>query len=129
MATIKIKKSNTAGAVPTLIDGEIAINQNDQILFYRNQLGVLQKFAFNSIYTTIDFGVTPINEKTFNIINANCLPTSKIEIMQFFQNQNEENFGNNLDLFTECLTGSFNIIAVSREPFSRGIFNIKYKLV
>ena len=83
----------------------------------------------NTVYTTINFGVTPINEKTFNIINANCFPTSKIEIMQFFQNQSEENFGNDLDLFTECLTGSFNIIAVSREPFSRGIFNIKYKIL
>lgn len=78
---------------------------------------------------TIDFGIIPINEKSFNIVDANCTTTSKIDISQYFISQIEENFGNNLDLFTECLNGSFNIIAVSKEPFSRGIFNIKYIII
>jgi hypothetical protein len=81
------------------------------------------------IYTTINFGTTPINEKSFNIVDANCTTNSTIDISQFFKTQTEENFGVNLDLFTECLNGSFNIIAVSPEPFSKGIFNIKYRIL
>jgi hypothetical protein len=83
----------------------------------------------NTVYTTINFGINPINEKSFNIVDANCTTTSKIDISQYFISQTEENFGVNLDLFTECLNGSFNIIAVSKEPFSRGVFNIKYNIL
>ena len=43
MATIQIKKSNTALAVPlSLLEGELAINQKDKKLFYRNDLGQIQ---------------------------------------------------------------------------------------
>ena len=83
----------------------------------------------NTVYTTINFGTNPINEKSFNIVDVNCTTTSKINISQYFISQTEENFGVNLDLFTECLNGSFNIIAVSKEPFSRGVFNIKYNIL
>ena len=76
--------------------------------------------------TTINFGTRPINEKTFNIIDNDCTITSIIDINQYFISQIEENFGVVLDLFTECFNGNFNIIAVSKEPFSKGIFNIKY---
>ena len=76
--------------------------------------------------TTINFGTSPINEKTFNIIDNDCTITSIIDINQYFISQIEENFGVVLDLFTECFNGNFNIIAVSKEPFSKGIFNIKY---
>lgn len=79
--------------------------------------------------TTIDFGINPINEKTFNIVDVNCTTTSKININQYFISQTEENFGVALDLFTECFNGNFNIIAVSKEPFSKGIFNIKYTIL
>ncbi|WP_264522127.1 hypothetical protein [Flavobacterium sp. N1994] len=38
--TIKIKRSNTTGTVPSsLADGEIAINQKDKLLFYRDDAG------------------------------------------------------------------------------------------
>ena len=83
----------------------------------------------DSTIQTINFGTIPINEKSFNIVDANCTTTSKIDISQYFISQTEENFGNKLELFTECLNGSFNIIAVSKEPFSRGIFNIKYIII
>jgi hypothetical protein len=47
---IKIKRSNTAGVVPTtLVDGEIAINQADKKLFYRDSLGVVQSFSLVKI--------------------------------------------------------------------------------
>ncbi len=40
---IKIKRSNTPGVVPaTLEDGELAINQADKILFYKDNLGVIR---------------------------------------------------------------------------------------
>jgi hypothetical protein len=82
-----------------------------------------------TIYTTINFGTNPINEKSFNVVDVNCTTNSTIDISQFFKTQTEENFGVTLDLFTECFNGSFNIIAVSTEPFSRGIFNIKYNIL
>ena len=83
----------------------------------------------NNITQIIDFGIKPINEKTFNIVDVNCTTTSKININQYFISQTEENFGVALDLFTECFNGNFNIIAVSKEPFSKGIFNIKYTIL
>lgn len=82
-----------------------------------------------AIFTNIDFGTSPINEKSFNIVDANCTTTSKIDIGQYFISQSEENFGVVLDLFTECLDGSFNIIAVSKSFEERGIFNIKYTIL
>jgi hypothetical protein len=85
--------------------------------------------ATKIVYETVDFGDKPLNEKSFNIVDANCTTTSKINISQYFFSQNKENFGVLLDLFTECLDGSFNVIAVSKEPFSRGIFNIKYSIL
>ena len=80
----------------------------------------------NAVLITIDFGTTPINERIFNIVNPLCTTVSNIEISQIFKTQSEENFGVTLELFTECLNGSFNITAVSTEPFSRGVFNLKY---
>lgn len=82
-----------------------------------------------TVFTTIDFGTNPINEKSFNIVDANCTATSKIDISQYFISQTEENFGVYIDLFTECLTGSFNIIAVSKGFEEKGIFNIKYTIL
>jgi hypothetical protein len=105
-------------------------------ILYAERVGIGGKITVNdiitlnnTIFTTIDFGTVPINEKSFNIVDVNCTTTSKIDISQYFISQTEENFGEYLDLFTECLNGSFNIIAVSREPFSRGIFNIKYNIL
>lgn len=44
MATIKIRRSTTAGAVPSsLVTGEIAINEADGALFYRNSSGVVTR--------------------------------------------------------------------------------------
>ncbi len=42
MATIKIRRSTTASAVPTsLVTGEVAINEADGILYYRNSGGTV----------------------------------------------------------------------------------------
>ncbi len=47
---IKIKRSNISGVVPaTLVDGEIAINQADKKLFYRDSSGVVQSFILVKI--------------------------------------------------------------------------------
>lgn len=44
--TIKIKRSSTAGVVPaTLQDGELALNQADKLLFYKDNLGVIRSFS------------------------------------------------------------------------------------
>jgi hypothetical protein len=82
------------------------------------------------VYTTIDFGNNPINEKSFTITDSNCLTTSKIDIDTYYKSQIEENFGVQLDLFTECFNGSFNIVAIARYPVYevKGQFNIKYKI-
>lgn len=109
--------------------------QRNDVL-YAERIGICGKVTVEDILKvgapnliTINFGVNPINQKSFNIIDANCNATSKIDIDQYFISQTEENFGVQLQLFTECLNGSFNIIAISQEPFSRGIFNIKYNIL
>lgn len=92
---------------------------------------VEQDFALGlaTVFTSINFGVNPINEKSFNVVDVNCTTTSKIDISQYFISQTEENFGVSLELFTECFNGNFNIIAVSRNIEEVGIFNIKYKIL
>ena len=43
--TIKIKRSNVSGVVPTTLqDGELALNQADKILFYRDNQGTIRNF-------------------------------------------------------------------------------------
>lgn len=129
---VKILWTKITGHVPSaLVDGQIAINQKDKKLFYPDENGAIQSYSLIdfSSFASIDFGVTPINEKSFNIIDANCTVTSKIEISQYFISQTEENFGVYIDLFTECFEGNFNLIAVSRSKKERGIFNIKYTIL
>ena len=46
--TIKIKFSNTAAAVPTLVDGEVAVNQADRLFYYRDNGGVVRSKTLNS---------------------------------------------------------------------------------
>lgn len=41
---VKIKRSDSTGNVPTLVSGEIAINQKDKKLFFLDDLGVVQSF-------------------------------------------------------------------------------------
>lgn len=130
---VKIFWSKITGHVPAeLVDGQIAINQKDKKIFYPDESGTVQEFSLTNkqpTFTTINFGSNPINQKTFNIIDTNCTTTSKIDISQYFIAQTEENFGVIIDLFTECLNGSFNIIAVSKGIEERGIFNIKYTIL
>jgi hypothetical protein len=130
---VKILWSKITGHVPSsLVDGQIAINQKDKKLFYPDENGVVQNYSLVHnpiVFTSIDFGTKPINEKIFNITDVNCTSTSKIEIGQYFLSQTEENFGVELELFTEPFNGNFNIIAISTEPFSRGSFNIKYSIL
>lgn len=46
MATIKIRRSTTAGAAPTsLVTGELAINEADGALFYRNSGGTVSRLV------------------------------------------------------------------------------------
>lgn len=127
---VKILWSKVLGNVPSLlVDGQIAINQRDRRLFYPDGNGVIQSYSLVEsaiVFTSVDFGGKPINERIFNIINPLCTINSNIEISQVFKTQTEENFGVRLELFIECFNGNFNIIAVSSEPFSRGIFNLKY---
>jgi hypothetical protein len=48
MATIKLKRSATPGNVPTLSDGEFAINTADEILYYRNAAGTVKGMSLPS---------------------------------------------------------------------------------
>jgi hypothetical protein len=48
-STIQIKRSSTAGNVPsTLQDGELAINEADEVLFYKNVGGIIQRMSLPS---------------------------------------------------------------------------------
>jgi hypothetical protein len=61
--TITIKYSNTAGHVPTLADGEIAINQVDHKLYWRDSSGVVQSKTLNAEQAAL---VSGTNIKTIN---------------------------------------------------------------
>jgi hypothetical protein len=62
--TLKIKRSNTTASVPVLVDGEIAINQRDGKLFYRNHLGVVQEFSLTRTHL---HPPTPISTNTIAV--------------------------------------------------------------
>jgi len=48
MATVRIKRSNTSGAVPaSLADGELAVNQNDGKLFFRTTAGGVASLTYS----------------------------------------------------------------------------------
>ena len=52
MPTIQLKRSATTGHVPaSLAAGEVAINEADSKLFYRNPLGTVVNFALGLINT------------------------------------------------------------------------------
>lgn len=85
-----------------------------------------QNGSLNPNYITINFGTQPINEKNIVVFDQLCTINSKIDISQIFISQREENFGVKLDLFIETQDGYFTVNAISTEPFSKGIFNLKY---
>lgn len=53
MSTIQIKSSLTGGNVPSaLLDGELAINEVDELLFYMNSSGVIRGVSFDPVAGT-----------------------------------------------------------------------------
>lgn len=52
-ATVKIKRSNTAAAVPTVVTGELAINQADKVLYVGDAAGAALPIA--GLFTTQSF--------------------------------------------------------------------------
>ncbi len=63
MATIKIRRSTTAGAVPSsLVTGELAINEADGVLYYRNSSGA----------------VTPLTSATERVITYSSQTTAQM---------------------------------------------------
>lgn len=71
MAIIKLKRSNTAGAVVTsLSDGEVAINQADGILFTRKSDQTIRK-------TLLD-NVTTFNRSTFTAADNTATPNQRV---------------------------------------------------
>jgi len=84
-STIKIKYSDTVGAVPTLAVGEIAINRADKKLYYTDNSNVVQSMSLVSssggaggtfIQTEVDFG-TGAHYKEFTITDANMTTIKK----------------------------------------------------
>lgn len=77
-ATIKIKNSSTASAVPTtsdLVQGELAVNVTDKKLFTKNSAGAIVELggiADNSVTTTkiVDSAVTTAKVADSSITNA-----------------------------------------------------------
>jgi hypothetical protein len=59
VATVRIKRSNTAAAAPaSLGDGEIAINQQDGKLFYRTAAGSVATLVSSSAASIVEYATT-----------------------------------------------------------------------
>lgn len=76
--------------------------------------------------TTIDFGTTPINEKTFTITDVSCTATSKLILFIGGVAQTNENYGIQLNLSYIPAVGSFQITADAGKELVRGQFIINY---
>lgn len=74
----------------------------------------------------IDFGVNPINEKSFTITDATCTTTSKIILFVAGKAQTNENYGMNLNLNYIPANGSFTLTADAESELVRGQFIINY---
>lgn len=136
---VKIKRSNTPGVVPTsLVDGEIAINQADKKLFYRDDAGVVQTFNLKGSSSSIsgtanfDFGIED-DTLVVTVLNTN-LTNANFKAFSFIPKETSTTF---LDDFS--LNGlSFNIeniinnvsfdIRAKAQNNASGIYQIEYKL-
>jgi len=59
VATVRIKRSNTASAVPaSLADGEIAVNQQDGKLYYHTAAGGVASLVSSSTASIFEYGTT-----------------------------------------------------------------------
>jgi len=76
--------------------------------------------------TTINFGTSPINEKTFVITDAACTGTSKIMLFAAGVSQTNENYGVPLNLSYIPAVGSFQLTADGGRELLRGQFIINY---
>ncbi len=72
---IKIKYSNTANAIPALVSGEIAINQKDEKLFYRTDLGVIKS---KTLLSEIGIGGGSSSGATLKSVTVSNVPYNTI---------------------------------------------------
>jgi hypothetical protein len=77
MPTIKLKRSNTPGATPaSLVTGEIAINEADGKLFYRNNVGAVVSLPLAQTGSgLIVMSASPTLTGTANLANASLSGT------------------------------------------------------
>lgn len=76
--------------------------------------------------TIIDFGTSPINEKSFTITDATCTTSSKIIPFVAGKDQTNENYGMQLNLNYIPAVGSFTLTANAGNELVRGQFIINY---
>lgn len=85
---IKIKRSNVSGVIPTsLEDGELAINQADKVLFYKDNIGIIRSFnlalppgsvSFTEVIADFGSVINAKNNIRFTVPDASVLEGSNI---------------------------------------------------
>lgn len=75
---------------------------------------------------TIDFGTTPINEKSFSVTDATCTTSSKIILFNAGVAHTNENYGVQINLNYIPLNGSFTLTVDGGRELLRGQFIINY---
>lgn len=133
---IKIKRSSTSGVIPNnLEDGELAINQADKILFYKDNIGVIRSFNLNNTnnigynFIELNLGNTAKYRHQINVVDANITIASIIDISFNYIDEKKDN-DIELDFFvfkTISKNGSFDVIITSKNKINKKI-NLKYKI-
>lgn len=87
--------------------------------------GIGKKISLTAL--ELNFGRSPLNEKTFSITDSRVSSTSKL-LMNVVSNFGDENEGELLGLTWKCNTGTFALTAtaVFPEKVLQGIFRVNY---
>ena len=106
-STIKIKRSGTAGAIPTTLSaGELAINTSDRKLYSSDGATVFAVSAEPSLGNTNSYIATKVNTTTFNsaLANTNTYIATKVNTTTF----NSALANTNTYIATRVSTSTFN---------------------
>lgn len=86
-----------------------------------------------AVTTTIDFGATPVDEGTFNIVDASILATSYVEAFVMHNDTHVDNDAEAHKAFAICArlvcsanAGSFDLMVSMLAGYVTGNFKIRY---
>lgn len=130
---VKILWSKLTGHVPSsLVDGQIAINQMDKVMFYPDENGNVQSFNINTpTNITVNTGWPSKRYFKTNVVNALITTNSSISVgfQKLLDTDDNSEESTNVKFSTIANNGSFDLIITSPNNLEfGGNFKLNYKI-